>query len=270
METQTTGRAVIPVWYKNFNQKAIDVNEQSRKVCGMLAAFGNIDDGRDMLLKGCFAKSIAEHGPGSDSDRKIVFLWAHDAKDPIGRFTKLDETEEGLYFEAEIDDVPSGERALKQYASGTLNQHSIGFNYVWDKIEYVNEGDFFLVKEVKLYEGSVVPFGMNENTPFMGFKSLIATSAGIMQEIETEIKSFPSGNQNQIRKLVQKILSLKNYEPQMVTCGNCKSTFDYNSIPEKGMGYVECPVCKASVTQSTQKNEPVNAEKLIQLFTLNV
>ena len=247
METQTITRAVTPVWYKTLNRKAIDVNEQSRKVCGMLAAFGNIDDGRDMLLKGCFAKSITEHGPGSDSDRKIAFLWAHDSKDPIGRFTKLEETEEGLYFEAELDDVPSGNRALKQYASGTLNQHSIGFNYAWDKIEYVNEGDFFLVKEVKLYEGSVVPFGMNENTPFMGFKSLVSGQHDLMAEIDAELKNIPAINQNQIRKLIQKIVSLRTIEPG-----------DTSLVKE--------PITAQPLNQNP---EPVQLDKLIQLFTLN-
>lgn len=247
METQTITRAVTPVWYKTFSQKAVEVNEQSRKVCGMLAAFGNIDDGRDMLIKGCFAKSIAEHGPGSDSDRKIVFLWAHDSKDPIGRFTKLEETDEGLYFEAELDDVPSGNRALKQYASGTLNQHSIGFNYAWDKIEYVQDGDFFLVKEVKLYEGSVVPFGMNENTPFMGFKSLVTDQPDLMAEIESELKTIPAVSQPQIRKLIQKIVSLLKSEPG------------------------DTSLVKEPITAQPLSNnpEPMQMDKLINSFTLN-
>jgi hypothetical protein len=177
----------------------------------MLAAFGNIDEGRDMLIRGCFAKSITEHGPGSNSDRKIALLWQHESDDPIGRFTKLEETDEGLYFEAEIDEVASGDRALKQYASGTLNQHSIGFNYVWDKIEYNNEGDFFLVKEVKLYEGSVVSFGMNENTPFLGFKSL--QSGDVWQEVEAFLKNPDTENKTKFRKNIQKILSLREIEP---------------------------------------------------------
>jgi HK97 family phage prohead protease len=211
MVTQTIRRSANPVWYKSINQKAVEVNQQSRTVSGMLAAFGNIDEGRDMLIRGCFAKSIAEHGPGSNSDRKIAFLWQHESDDPIGRFTKLEETDEGLYFEAEIDEVPSGDRALKQYASGTLNQHSIGFNYVWDKIEYNNEGDFFLVKEVKLYEGSVVSFGMNENTPFLGFKSL--QSGDVWQEVEAFLKSPDTENKTKFRKNIQKILSLSENEP---------------------------------------------------------
>jgi HK97 family phage prohead protease len=204
METQ--------LWYKSFKKKAIDVDEAGRKVSGMLASFGNIDDGRDMLLKGCFAKSITEHGPNSDSDRKISFLWGHDEKDPIGRFTALEETDKGLYFEADIDDVPSGNRALKQYASGTLNQHSIGFSYVWDKMEYIEDGDFFMVKEVKLYEGSAVAFGMNERTPFLGFKSLV-NDADLMQQIENDLTTMSPASKSQTRKLIQKILSLRKDEP---------------------------------------------------------
>lgn len=206
----------INLKYKGFQHKALNVDESSRAVAMMLSGFGNIDDGRDMIIRGAFTKSIQEHGPESDSDRKIIYLWAHDPKDPIGRFTKIEEQETGLYAEAVIDDVENGNRALKQYTSGTLNQHSIGFNYVWDKMEYIEDGDFFLIKEVKLYEGSVVPFGMNENTPFIGFKSLAEKTPDLMQEIESELKNISPVDRIKARKLITKILSLGNFEPHEI------------------------------------------------------
>lgn len=204
------------ILFKSFQHKALNVDESSREVAMMLSGFGNIDDGRDMIIKGAFTKSIQEHGPDSESDRKIIYLWAHDPKDPIGKFMKLDETEDGLYAEAYVDDVENGNRALKQYASGTLNQHSIGFNYVWDKMEYIEDGDFFLIKEVKLYEGSVVPFGMNENTPFIGFKSLAEKKPDLMSEINSELKNISPADRIKTRKLISKILSLGNFEPQEI------------------------------------------------------
>lgn len=35
----------------------------------------------------------------------------------------------------------------------------------------------------------------------------------------------------------------------MVKCSGCGLAFDYNSITESGMGYVNCPACKTAVTQ---------------------
>ncbi len=37
---------------------------------------------------------------------------------------------------------------------------------------------------------------------------------------------------------------------ELVECENCKAKIDYLSIPEKGMGYIECPNCGISIDQT--------------------
>ena len=118
-----------------FYAKEIQYDSGSRTISGYAAVFNNIDKSGDMLLKGCFSKSIQERGPGSSANDKIIMLWMHDMHEPIGRITLLQEDEKGLYFEASIDDVERGNQALKQLESGTLNQFSIGYSYVWEKCE---------------------------------------------------------------------------------------------------------------------------------------
>lgn len=50
-----------------------------------------------------------------------------------------------------------------------------------------------------------------------------------------------------------------------VVCQDCKNEFDYLSIPEKGMGYVECPECKAVVTQEMKMQPSIDtADKTIE------
>ena len=71
-------------------------------------------------------------------------------EEPIGRFTVLNEDDKGLYFESVIDDVPRGNQAIKQLESGTLNQFSIGYQYVHEKCMYDAEKDAYIVKEVYL------------------------------------------------------------------------------------------------------------------------
>lgn len=41
-----------------------------------------------------------------------------------------------------------------------------------------------------------------------------------------------------------------SFETAMVTCPNCSHKFDYNSVSESGMGYVNCPKCSGKVTQA--------------------
>lgn len=202
--------------YTPYAFKAIDIKEveiTDRKASGYLAVFGNKDSSGDILVKGCFAKSLNERGPESTTNRKIAFLWQHNMSEPLGRFTKLLEDDYGLYFEAEIDDFDLGNRAITQLKSGTLNQFSIGYQYVWDKIEYDAILDAFVVKEVNLWEGSIVTQGANEMTYFDGFKNL-NTDDHLKELSEQFIKSLSKEKQQEARLYIMNILSLKEQSLQ--------------------------------------------------------
>jgi HK97 family phage prohead protease len=155
-----------------IDTSTLNINTQSRTISGFGAIFGNIDEDRDRLIKGCFARSIAERGPASAARTKIAMLWQHDIKEPIGCITTLEERPEGLYFEAVLDEgVPRADQALKQLESGSINSFSIGYQYVWDKMEYNHVEDAFDVAELKLLEISVVTIPANDQTYYTGLKS---------------------------------------------------------------------------------------------------
>ena len=156
---------------KSFDVKELSFNGESRTISGYAAIFNNKDKAGDILMKGCFAKSIQDRGPESQANDKIIMLWQHDMHEPIGRISVLQEDEKGLYFEAIIDDVERGNQAIKQLESGTLNQFSFGYTYVWEKCEYDNEREALIVKEVVLYEISVVSIGCNGETEYLGLKA---------------------------------------------------------------------------------------------------
>lgn len=151
------------------DMKEIDDTEHIIEI--KFASYGNIDSDRDLLVRGCFAKSISDRGPDSSTNRKIAFLWQHNMQDPIGKILKIEEREDGAYATVKLsnfDAVPNAKRAYIQLHDGDINQFSFGFSYVWDKLEYDEELDAFIVKEVKLYEISVVTFGSNEQTRYIG------------------------------------------------------------------------------------------------------
>ena len=142
-------------------------------------------------------------------------LWQHDTHEPIGRISVLKEDDKGLYFEAVIDDVERGNQAIKQLESGTLNQFSIGYSYVWEKCEYDSERDAFIVKEVVLYEISVVSIGCNGLTEYLGLKAEgIDPYEALKNDIESAIKGLPISKKEEIQTIIAKALSLGQFKPE--------------------------------------------------------
>jgi HK97 family phage prohead protease len=146
-----------------------DVDKASRKVVIYLAKFDNMDSDGDIIRKGAFAKSIMEHGPQSASNRKVAFLRHHDWQKPIGKFLELSEDDNGLLGVAEMGRTTLAEDAWKDYEDGIIREHSIGFQYIKDKMAFVEDETlpmkgYYEVREVKLFEGSAVTFGANPMT----------------------------------------------------------------------------------------------------------
>jgi HK97 family phage prohead protease len=192
----------------------IQTNEEDRTIKGYLSVWGVRDTYGTVFIKGCFAKSIRERGPDSSSKQKIAHLWQHDCCEPTGRFTVLKEDKYGLYFEAELDDVEIGERELTQVRSGTLNQFSVGFNYIWDKVEYDETTDSIMLLEVDLQEGSVVTFGSCDQTyAFRSIEQLENDKYSLIEDTEYFIKGLPRQKQLELRQLITRHTSLSKIKP---------------------------------------------------------
>ena len=151
--------------------KVIDAAE------GIVEAYVNtmgvIDSDNDVIRPGAFTKSIAERGPKSPGNRKIAHLRDHDFTHQIGTPIELWEDSKGLGFVSQMGRSTKGNDAFLDYQDGILREHSIGFNYISDKIDYVepdksqhdDEEGHYEIREVKLWEGSGVTFGANSITP---------------------------------------------------------------------------------------------------------
>lgn len=190
---------------------------EDRTVKGYLIVWGVVDSYGTMFMKGCCAKSLNDRGPQSNSKYKITFLWQHRQDDPLGQFTVLKEDDYGLYFEAVVDDpedVPTAKRALSQINSGTINQFSAGFDYVWDKMEYDDKTDSILLKEIDLWEGSAVTIGANTETyAIRSAADLEAARDALHDETEDFIRSIPRSKQLELRQLFARHISLATAEP---------------------------------------------------------
>jgi HK97 family phage prohead protease len=176
-----------------------DFDEGSRKVAMYLSKFDIIDSDTDIIRKGAFTKSIQERGPGSNSNRKIAFLRYHNWEKPIGKFLELNEDETGLFAVAQLSQSSDGTDAMADYKDGIIREHSIGFQYIQDKIKFIDMGDssYFDVTEVKLYEGSAVLFGANEFTNTVQVSKAedkISYALKLHDEINLIGKALASGN----------------------------------------------------------------------------
>lgn len=215
---QQLKRTAAPINYRNLsvNQYGtlvtdFETNLDKRIVKGYLLIWGSVNSYREMFIKGCCAKSINERGPGTNASYEIKFLNQHDQKDPLSLFAVLKEDETGLYFETKpLDDVASADRVIKQLRSGTLNNFSIGWNYVWDKTEYDDKQDLIILKEINLYEGSVVSIPAEMNTYCVRSMEDVED---MNEDIEEFINTLPRKDRLQARQLFARQQSLIDLEP---------------------------------------------------------
>lgn len=148
-------------------------------------------------------------GPDSNSNYKIKFRYNHGPS--LALFRKLEEDATGLYFETyPLDDVPEAKRTITQLKSGTLNNFSVGFNYVWDKMEWDSENEAIVIKEAVLYEGSVVDIPADTGT--FAYRSA-EENEELIDEVEDFIDSLPRKFKLQARKLFAANMSLSDNEP---------------------------------------------------------
>lgn len=177
--------------FKSTKADIVDLDSIKGIVSGYFSAFGNIDSDGDILVQGAYAKSIAENGPESNNPR-IQHLWQHDSWKPLGRPFELKEDDKGLFFRTKLSMTSWGKDALQLYDDGVINEHSVGINIL--RTEQVSDG-VQKVLEVKLWEGSSVTWGANEDTPTESVKSLEKKSPKeLIERMDLLSKSMRKGN----------------------------------------------------------------------------
>jgi phage head maturation protease len=199
-----------------------DVDTTKRTVQFILNTYNYFDSDKDVLVIGCSAKSIQEHGPDAgEGVRKIKHAKSHDWTLLPGMMKVLKETNidgnECLYGESKLLNTTLGNDTLLEYQEGVWDNHSIGFQYLqleyiennssnWDKVlstlinpdDANKEGYLYLVKEIALYEGSCVMLGANQLTPFLGCKAddFEGSLGKLVKRLDILEKQLRSGKQS--------------------------------------------------------------------------
>lgn len=162
--------------YKSFPAE-FKADEEGRTFTGYASTFGNIDAGRDRVVKGAFAKTIAERG------HRVKILWQHSRYDPIGRPTSLVEDDAGLNISAKVSRTSLGQDVMVLMQDGVVDQLSIGYDVIkdnWDREANVRD-----LLEIRLWEVSPVTFPMNELAMVTGVKHMSIADLEILAERAT-------------------------------------------------------------------------------------
>ncbi len=98
---------------------------------GYASLFGQIDQARDMVLRGAFAATLTMRGVN-----RVPMLFQHDPSEPIGIWLELREDHRGLYARGRlIPEVARARELLSLLRAGAVDGLSIGFRTVRGTID---------------------------------------------------------------------------------------------------------------------------------------
>lgn len=180
-----------------------------RIVQGYAVIWGQANSHGERFVKGAFAKSISDLGPNSNSNYKIKFRDRHGKS--VSLMAELEEDEIGLRFKTKpLDNVQWADDLLEQLRTGTINNFSIGFRYIWDKIEYDDETDELIMLEARLFEISGVDIPSDMETFAIRAAEDEET---LLDETEAFIETLGRPMQLEARHLFSKYKALIDAEP---------------------------------------------------------
>ncbi|WP_353173692.1 HK97 family phage prohead protease [Acinetobacter rudis] len=159
---QTKQRLDIPLKIKSVSE--------SGEFEGYGSVFGVEDSYSDVVVKGAFEKSLSFW---AEKGRLPSLLWQHQMSEPIGVYTEMKEDDHGLYVKGRllIDDDPLAKRAHAHAKAGSLGGLSIG--YILKDWEYDSSKGVYLLKEIDLWEVSLVTMPANDEARISEVKSML-------------------------------------------------------------------------------------------------
>lgn len=214
-QTQQLKQRAAPINYSTLSINDMGELEQrsalldQRIVEGYGCIWGAENEHGEMFTRGCFAKSIADNGPGSNANFQLKIRDEHGRACAL--FDVIIEDEIGLYFKTKpLDDVQWANDLLVQLRSGTINNFSVGFKYIWDRVQWDENNDCMIILEARLFEISAVAIPSDMET--YALRSAEAQDE-LIDEVEDFINTLPKNKQLECRKIIAKYKSLTDSAP---------------------------------------------------------
>lgn len=182
----------IPI---DATRSKFEIND--REIEGYPIVWGEKNDFDEIVLRGATLNSLNARGVNATKN-PILVLNQHRTSEILCRPSFLQEDEYGLYFKGTvIEGTRYADEALAQIKQGVLRQLSYGFGYIWDKVDYDESNDAYILREIKLWELSPVPFSSGD-------------SAQLRSYSEFQMKNILEGFAPDQIEHVRTLLSLQN------------------------------------------------------------
>lgn len=165
---------------------------------GYASTFGNVDLGGDVVVKGAFIKTI-----GNIKANGIPLLADHVASTAsvLGTIVDAKEDANGLWIKASFSSAPSAQDVRIKLLEGHLKTMSIGYetiDYAWKDVDGRRAR---ALKELKLWETSVVVFPMNPEAVVSRVKSIAGALDGDARAaLAAEIAIAEKSTANEVRE----------------------------------------------------------------------
>ena len=136
---------------------------------GYGSMFGNIDNGRDMVVKGAFAETLA-----AKPTNRIKMLWQHDPAQPIGAWEELKEDGKGLFCKGRLMlSLARGRESYELMKAGVVDGLSMGYRTLKESYDTEKGGrGYRKIEKVDLWEVSLVTFPMNPKAGVVAVKQM--------------------------------------------------------------------------------------------------
>lgn len=133
----------------------------------------NVDRGDDRIEPEAFDETLRSH---KERGRAIRMLWQHSTNELIGGFpaSKAYVDSKGLYVEGQINlETQRGREAYALAKQGVLSDFSIGFMIKQADYEKQDGKNIRVIKELELFEVSLVGEPMNQEAQFTEVKAVV-------------------------------------------------------------------------------------------------
>jgi len=159
--------------------------DKGLRIAGYLSVMNYVDSSRDRISASAWDKTIKEQGPMGAN--RLRYLWQHEMKMPMAKFSELYAENERLNYVVDISprvasQVSYVKDALVLIQEGVIDENSVGFRVI--NGYYNDKDDIYEMTECKLYEGSAVTLADNDRA--------LITEVKDFDRIEQMIKSMQS------------------------------------------------------------------------------
>lgn len=220
------------------------------------SVFGNIDSYGDVVVKGAFASDLTRW---KESGNPIPLLFGHNMSDPdfnLGHVADAIEDDHGLLVTAQLDlENPKAMQTYRMLKGRRINQMSFAYDVLDEATVEVagRDGDTPRkaneLRELRLYEVSVVTIGANQETEVLAVKTaadalLSGTKAG---------RVISAKNEGELRKAHEAIGNVlaaigQDEDDQEKASGDAKAKSDASDE--------EPPGAKSSASDEEPKSSP--------------